>query len=105
MELTEIAGPIASTAVGGITVGGIAKVLIQNWIKRNDTNHERWQQAIQQIMIAITRLEENVKALKNMEERHLKQIETAAVLSSQVEKLSRDVNGLGGKFRNYLEGQ
>jgi hypothetical protein len=100
MELSEIAIPAASAVSGGVTVGWIAKTMIQNWLKK----HDDMASSVQTMLIQLTRIEERVNTLQRAEERSKDQAQKLAVIESQLGEFKDDLNGVGRKLR-ALEGQ
>lgn len=95
-ELADIVVPAASAAGGGLTVGWIAKLLIQNWLKK----HEAMESSVGTMLIQLTRIEERVSTLQRAEERARDQGRDIAVIQKQIEEFREDLNGVGRKVRS-----
>ncbi len=95
MDLSDIAVPAASAAGGAITTAWLAKVLIQNWLKK----HDAMEVLLQTMLVQMTRIEERVSALQRAEERARDQGRDIAVIEKQLEEFRADLNGVGRKVR------
>lgn len=74
MDIKEIAIPIASTAAGGISVVWLTKIMITNWLRKQD---------------------QAMEILRDLD-KHM------AVLIHRVTSLENDLNGLGNSVRKRL---
>lgn len=91
----DIITPALSAAGGGLTVGWIAKLMIQNWLKKHDDMAAN----VQSMTIQLTRIEERVSTLQRTEERTHAQDRILAVLQTQLADFKEDLNGVGRKVR------
>lgn len=97
--MEEIIVPAVSAAGGGLTVGWIAKLMIQNWLKK----HDDMAASVQTMMIQLTRIEERVSTLQRTEERTHAQDRILAVLQQQMSEFKDDLNGVGRKVRELSQ--
>lgn len=103
--MNDVVVPAVSAIGGGVSVGWVAKVLLQNWFKRNEENHDKAATQIQSMSIGMTRIEEQLKVLGRIEAASRDQDKVLAVLQARFEKLMDDVNRMGRKLReNPSEG-
>lgn len=100
MEMVDLATHAGSAVVGGLSVGGIVRFLVQRWVAKNDENHSKWGELIQKLEVAMTRISVWVEMYQREGELRKIQGETLAVLSSKVDKLEKDLNALGQKVRD-----
>lgn len=98
----DLLTPAVSAVGGGLTVGWIAKLMIQNWIRRNEASHDAASKSIQSIQISLTRIEEQTRIMARIEDQVRSQDKSVAVMESQLKKLIEDVNGLGQKLRQVI---
>lgn len=100
MELVDAATHAASAAGGGLGIGFVAKVLIQNWIKSHDKRADKTGDAIHAMAVELkgigTRLDifEKVVAAVSDQGRHV------AVLQTEMKTVRENLNGLGAKIRS-----
>jgi hypothetical protein len=95
MDLSDVAVPAMSAAGGGLTVGWIAKVLIQRLLQ----SHDNVVNEIRAMVVQLTRVEERVTTLQRTEERTHAQDRILAVMQSQLAEFKDDLNGVGRKVR------
>ena len=98
----DLLTPAVSAVGGGLTVGWIAKVMIQNWIRRNEQSHEQNSKSIHEIQIALTRIEEQTRGMSRIEDQVRSQDKSVAVMESQLKKLIDDLNAIGQKLRQVV---
>ena len=99
MPIEEIAVPAMSAAGGGITTLWIAKIMIQRWLEKNDKAHDKWEGKIESMLLALTRIEEQVKVLRENVDRTRENERSLAVLEKNYDELRKGLNGLGAKVR------
>ena len=99
MAIEEAIVPAASAAAGGITTLWVAKVMIQRWLEKNDTSHDKWDRKTGEILVAVTRIEEQVKFLREHADRGRETEKQLAVLERGFDDLRKGLNGLGAKVR------
>lgn len=93
--MAEVAVPAMSAAGGGLTVGWVAKVLIQRLLQ----SHDNVVNEIRAMVIQLTRVEERVTTLQRTEERTHAQDRMLAVIQNQMTEFKEDLNGVGRKLR------
>lgn len=104
MAVEEIMIPAASAAGGGLTTLWVAKIMIQRWLDKNDKAHDKWETKTGDILLAVTRIEEQVKVLRENADRTRENERAIAVLENKLTDMRQHLNGLGQKVRG-LESQ
>ncbi len=99
MEITDAATHAASGAGGVLSMGYIAKILIQNWIRKQDQKSDEVGKAIQGVAVELAKVGVKLEGLQRSAEATNRYGEAIAVLQTKVEDLSRCINGLGQKVR------
>lgn len=99
MGLEEVAVPALSAAGGGLTVGWIAKVMIQRFLK----GHDDLTAEVRSMLIQLTRMEEQLKTLQRGEQTIREQDRALAVMAKEIEEFRQDLNGLGRKVREITQ--
>ncbi len=108
MELTDLASHAASGATGVVSMGWIAKALIQNWIKRqeakdaaNDKKADKTAEAMQSVAVELGKIGVRMEAFDKVADRLAKQAEDVAVLKTEMHTVKHNLNGLGAKLRSH----
>lgn len=110
MEVPDILGTAAGGAGGVLTMGVLAKILIQNWIKNQEkhadqtrdelkTTTEKNNQALQDIAVALGQIGVKLENLQRTADMTVKYGEAIAVLQVRTEDFGRNLNGLGQKVK------
>ncbi len=110
MEAPDLISTAAGGAGGVITMGALAKWLIQNWIKKHEERSEKNTAAIQSvaertataleaIKIEIAKISTKLEMLQAVTESVAQYGQTLAVLKHQSEALGASLNGLGQKVK------
>lgn len=95
MGNTDVIIPALSAAGGGLTVGWMAKLMIQNWLKK----HDDMASLMHAMTIQLTRVEERVSTLQRMEERTQAQDRALAVMQAQITEMQGYLDSVQRRMR------
>lgn len=111
VELADAVGHAASAAGGGVTIGWIAKFLIQNWIKAHDSRADKIGEALEKvaaklgsIAVELGKVEVRLGALETSAAKAGEFGEKIAILGTRLTTAERNLNGLGQKLRSRPNG-
>jgi hypothetical protein len=115
MELADLATHGASALGGSVTIGLVAKILIQNWIKSKDEqtakngadlkeHTDKTGTTLTAVVVELAKIGVRLDGLQRTADASTKYGESIAVLQSKLEDTNRCLNGLGQKVRNLGNG-
>lgn len=112
MEMTDAATHLASGGAGVVSMGYIAKVLIQNWIKKQEEKDKIQEQksdktaeALTAVAVELAKVGVRMEGLQRSADASTLYGEAIAVLKEQMKDLKKDFNGLGNKVRGLANGE
>ena len=105
IEMTDAATHLASGGAGVVSMGYIAKVLIQNWIKKKDERDDKTAEAFLTVAVELGKIGVRLEGLQRTSDASTRYGEAIAVLREKTEGLEKDFNGLGRKVRGLLNGE
>jgi uncharacterized membrane protein YqiK len=115
METPDILGTAGAGAGGVITMGAIAKWLIQNWIKKHDDRAEKqaeahrgladvMAQSLEAIRVELGKISVRLEMLQETSSAMVEIGKTVAVMEVRIADFGKCLNGLGQKVRNLNGG-
>lgn len=69
---TELIIGLAGALGGGLSSAWIARMMIGNYLKKNDKQHDKWSKAFEKFNVAIAVLEEKVNRINGVDEKVIK---------------------------------
>lgn len=115
MEAPDIVTHATAAVGGSVTMGALAKYLIQNWIKKHDERADKTGEALQDlgektataleaIRIELGKISIRLEGLQRSSDATVEYGKTIAVMEVRIADFGRCLNGLGQKVKNLNGG-
>jgi hypothetical protein len=100
---TQTIATLAGGAAGGMCLGWLARFAFTTYLARNDQKHDRWDDRINRIVVALVKLETTVSQLMEFRSDVKNHEARIAVVESNQEQQRKDLNGLGSKLDRTIK--